>query len=141
MNQPVIVERVFAVGSERLWKALTDNHEMKQWYFDLPEFDPVAGFEFQFYGGKDEANQYLHHCCITEVVPGKKLSYSWRYAGYEGSSLVTFELTEEPGGTRLKVTHSGLDTFPPIDDFARHNFETGWTAIVNQSLKQYLEKN
>jgi len=73
-------------------------------------------------------------------VEGKKISYSWRYDGYEGSSLVTFELFDEGGKTRVKLTHSGLETFPASNpDLAAGNFLEGWTMIIGKSLKEYLE--
>src|SRR5579864_2160691 len=89
-DQPFVIERTFDAPVSKVWKALTDKDEMKQWYFDLPDFKPEVGFEFQFTGGKD-GRSYLHLCKITKVEVGKKLTYSWRYEGYEGNSFVTFE--------------------------------------------------
>lgn len=78
---------------------------------------------------------------ITEVVPGKKLTYSWRYPGYAGESFVTFEITAEGNKTKLKLTHAGLHTFPAdATELRRENFEAGWTELINISLKNYLEK-
>ncbi len=71
IQKPVVVERTFNAPISLVWKALTDNNEMKQWYFNLPEFKPEVGFEFQFTGGKDENNPYLHLCKIIEVIPEK----------------------------------------------------------------------
>ena len=140
MNEgPVIVERAFNAPVEKVWKAITGREEMKKWYFDLAEFKPETGFEFQFEGGT-ETKKYLHLCKITEVIPGKKLTYSWRYDGYEGNSFVTFELFPEGEKTRLKLTHAGLETFPANPDFAKENFVQGWTDIIGRSLKEYLEK-
>lgn len=138
-NKPIIVERIYNALVSKVWKAITDKSEMKQWYFDLAEFKPEVGFKFQFMGGTED-NQYLHLCEITEVVPEKKLTYSWRYDGYEGNSFVTFELFEEASNTRLKLTHRGLDSFPNNPDFAKSNFEQGWDQIINKSLKDYLAK-
>ena len=141
-NTPIVVERTYNAPVEKVWKAITDNNEMKQWYFDLAEFKPEVGFEFQFYGQGKEGEQYLHLCKITEVVAGKKLIHSWRYDGYEGNSFVTFELFDENGKTRLKLTHAGLDTFPITANnaFAKENFADGWTAITGTMLKNYVEK-
>jgi len=112
---------------------------MKQWYFDLAEFKPEIGFEFQLYGGTEE-KQYLHLCKITEVIPGKKLAYSWRYDGSEGNSLVTFELFAEGDKTRLKLTHEGLETFPKSNpDLAKENFVEGWISIIGTSQKKFIE--
>src|SRR5690606_14685401 len=102
---------------------------------------PKVGFEFQFEGGKD-GNCYVHLCKITEVIPQKKLTYSWRYQGYEGNSFVTFELFPEGNKTRLKLTHEGLETFPVENrDLAKENFIEGWNSIIGISLREFVEKD
>lgn len=139
--QPIIVEQEYNASPDKVWNALTDSDEMRNWYFDLPEFKPEVSFNFQFTGGPDDGVQYLHLCEVTEVVPGKKLTYSWRYDGYEGNSFVTFELFGEGDKTRLKLTHMGLESFPQENkDFAVTNFEKGWDDIIHKNLKDYLEK-
>ncbi len=139
-NEPFIIERTYNAPSEKVWGAITDKNEMKQWYFDLAEFKAEIGFEFQFTGGPPE-RQYVHLCKVTEVVAGKKLTYSWRYEGYKGNSFVTFELFNEGTKTRLKLTHAGLETFPKENpDMSKHNFVQGWTDLIGRSLKEYVEK-
>lgn len=137
-NEPFVIERTFNAPAEMVWKAISDKNEMKRWYFDFAEFRPEAGFEFSFLGGDEK--QFVHLCKVTEVLPGKKLSYTWRYEGYQGSSLVTFELFPEGNKTKLRLTHAGLETFPPVSGFAKENFVAGWTHIIGTSLKEYLEK-
>jgi uncharacterized protein YndB with AHSA1/START domain len=137
--EAVIIERTFNAPIARVWKALTDVEEMRQWYFDLKEFRPAAGFEFEFVV-EHEGMKYHHLCKITEVIPQKKLAYTWRYKGHEGDSLVTFELFGEGNKTRLKLTHEGLDTFPKVPSFARENFLKGWTEIIGSELKEFVEK-
>jgi uncharacterized protein YndB with AHSA1/START domain len=112
---------------------------MEQWYFKLKEFKPEVGFEFEFEGGPPEKT-FLHLCKVTEVIPGKKLTHSWRYDGYEGNSFVTWEVFDEGDKTRVKLTHAGLETFPAIPEFAKENFVMGWTDILGRMLKEYLEK-
>jgi uncharacterized protein YndB with AHSA1/START domain len=139
--QPIIVEQEYHASPEQVWNALTNVDEMRKWYFDLPEFKPEVGFNFQFTGGPDNGVQYLHLCEVTDVVPERKLTYSWRYDGYEGNSFVTFELFEKGEDTRLKLTHIGLESFPQENsDFAISNFEKGWDDIIHRSLRTYLEK-
>ncbi|MBC7861539.1 MAG: SRPBCC domain-containing protein [Bacteroidia bacterium] len=140
MEQPFIIERTYNAPAALVWKAITNKEDMKHWYFDLKEFRPEPGFEFQFEGGPPEKS-YLHLCKITEVVPEKKITYSWRYDGYEGISFVTFELFAEGNKTTVKLTHAGLETFPASNpDLAKENFATGWNHIIGISLKEYLEK-
>lgn len=138
---PFIFERILNAPIDRVWLAITDKAQMKQWYFDLADFKAEVGFVFEFNGGPEEGVQYHHVCEITEVIPGKKLTYSWRYEGYEGISYVTFELTPEGQSTRIKLTHSGLETFPASNpDFAKENFAQGWTDIIGNGLKMFVEK-
>ncbi len=139
-TQPIALERLFTVSISKVWKAITDRNEMEKWYFDLAEFKPEKGFQFQFPGGPSPEKQYLHLCEITEIIPEKKLTYSWRYEGYPGNSFVTFELFEQGNDTLLKLTHEGIETFSEENpDFAIGNFAEGWNHIIHTSLKTCLE--
>ena len=139
-HKPIIIERTFKTTPTKLWNALTDNKEMKHWYFNLEDFRAEVGFQFQFSGGPSPDKQYLHLCEVTEVIPEQKLTYSWKYKGYAGISFVSFELFPDGENTKLKLTHEGLESFPNENaDFARHNFEEGWDSIINESLQKYLE--
>src|SRR5690349_4184765 len=94
LTDAVVMERTFNASIARVWRALTDVEEMRHWYFDLKEFQPRVGFEFEFVV-EHEGNTYHHLCRVTEANPPRKLGYSWRYKGHEGDSLVTFELFAE----------------------------------------------
>ncbi|MEO6219781.1 MAG: SRPBCC domain-containing protein [Ginsengibacter sp.] len=139
-QEPFVIERTYNAPIEKVWKALTDKDQMKEWYFDIPEFKPEVGCEFQFEAGA-ENKKYLHLCKITDVVTRKKLTYSWRYNDIPGNSFVTFELFSEGESTRLKLTHEGLETFISDNaDFAKESFSKGWNHIIGKSLKEFVEK-
>lgn len=142
VQQPFVIERNYDVPAAKVWQAITDPEQMRQWYFDLPGFTPVIGYEFHFEGGPED-RKYIHRCRITEVVEGRKLSYTWRYEGYEGESLVTFELIPKgESSTLLRLTHEGLHTFPASNpDLAKENFAAGWLHIIGTSLKDFLGQN
>jgi len=135
----VIVERTLNAPVARVWSALTDVDQMRQWYFDLKEFKAEVGFEFEFVV-EHEGNTYHHLCRVTEVIAPRKISYTWRYHGAPGDSLVTFELSPNGDRTRLKLTHTGIETFPKTPAYARNNFETGWTTIIDSELRQFVEQ-
>ena len=137
-TEPLVIERTFDALVAKVWTALTNVDEMRRWYFDLKEFKPQAGLEFRFVV-EHEGNTYDHRCKVTEVIPQKKIAYTWRYNGHEGNSLVTFELFAEGDKTKLKLTHTGLETFPKAPQFAQKNFERGWTQIIGTELKQFVE--
>ena len=134
------IERTYNAPAAKVWRAITDRDQMKQWYFDISEFKPEVGFEFQFAGQGAEGQKYLHLCRITEVIPKKKLSHTWRYDGLPGMSVVTWELFTEGDTTHVKLTHEGLESFAGNGpDFATESFTKGWTHIVGKGLKEFAE--
>lgn len=137
--EPLVLERTLNAPVASVWDALTNNAKMKKWYFDIADFKAEIGFEFQFYGSKDDT-RYLHLCKITELIPEKRLTYTWKYEKFPGESAVTFELFEEGVQTRLKLTHAGLESFTTDNpDFAPSSFNAGWTFIIGTSLKDFVE--
>ena len=140
LGEAVVIKRTFNAPIAKVWRAITDVDQMRAWYFDLKEFKPEVGFEFEF-SVEHEGMTYHHLCRVTEVVSQKKIAYTWRYKGEPGDSLVTLELFAEDDNTRVKLTHTGIETFPKIPAYARKNFESGWTAIIGTELKQFVEQS
>ncbi|TDX02007.1 SRPBCC family protein [Dinghuibacter silviterrae] len=140
-REPVVVERAFATTKDRVWRALTELDQMRVWYFpQIKDFRAEVGFETEFtlsHKGKD----YIHQWRVTEVVPGRKISYEWAFGGYPGTSLLTIELFEQMGATWLRLTHTGIETFRGdlFPDLSRENFVEGWTSFIGTSLRNYLE--
>lgn len=139
---PFVIERTYNAPVSKIWEAITGKDQMKRWYFDVSAFKPEPGFEFQFVGADPQGVKYVHLCKVIELVFEKKLSYSWRYQGFAGHSVVTFELFDEGKKTRLKLTHEGLDSFPSNNPaFDQKNFAEGWAYIIGKSLKQFIEQS
>lgn len=137
--EAIIKEVTINAPVEAVWQAITDKDEMKHWCFDIPDFEPVVGCVFHFYGGEGD-KKFLHICKITEMIPGKKISYTWRYENSKGDSLVTYELLEEGAQTRVKLTHEGVEIFAnDRPDFAKENFVAGWNEIIGKLLKEHIE--
>jgi uncharacterized protein YndB with AHSA1/START domain len=140
-NAPVVIERTFNAGIDKVWKAITDIDQMRQWYFpQLADFKPEEGFETQFnihHEGKD----YLHIWKVREVIPVKKISVEWKYGGYPGNSLVSFELFEQGSKTKFILTHHGINTFMPerYPELSKQNFTEGWTQFMDRDLRDFLE--
>jgi len=114
MDTPFIIEQVYDAPIEKVWQAITE---------------------------EDDGSNYKKDWRVTRVITGKLLAHSWIYKCYPGSSEVTFELFKEEDKTRLKLTHTGLGSFPQDPHFARHRFEEGWERIIRADLKKNLEKN
>ena len=138
-HAPVVVEQTFNTSNEQVWAAITEVDQMTQWFFEnIPAFKPEVGFETQFVV-KNEDRAFTHLWKITEVISNQKITYNWRYEEYSGDSDVTFELVEEEGQTRLKLTHTVTDSFPQdIPEFERKSGVEGWGYFINSRLKEYL---
>jgi uncharacterized protein YndB with AHSA1/START domain len=139
-NEQVITERVYNAPTERVWQAITDIEQMKQWYFDtLTEFEPEVGFEARFenrHNGAILSNTFK----VIEVVPGKKLSHTWTIADNPGNSVVTWELFDEGDKTKLVLTHDHVETFRSenTQGFARQDYVNGWSHFAGK-LQQFVE--
>jgi uncharacterized protein YndB with AHSA1/START domain len=136
---PVVVEQWFDCQIGKVWDAITKPEQMRQWFFEnLPAFDPVTGFETCF-DVRVEDRIFPHVWRLTEVLPGKGFTIDWSYSGYPGRALVRFELSDEGGKTRLKLTNEVTENFPGnIPEFTRESCLQGWTWFIQKSLKNYL---
>jgi len=138
--EPLVVERIYNAPAEKVWDAITDKEKIKVWSFDMDAFVPKVGFEFRFYGEKD-GRKFLHICKVLDVVPQRRLKFSWRYENFPGQSFVTYELFPEVDKTKFRLTHEEIESFPADnDDFSRANFTMGWNQIVGTLLKDFVEK-
>lgn len=125
---------------DKVWNAITNKEQMKNWYFDVPDFEPKIGNNFSFYGG-DENEEYHHFCEIVDLIPNEKLKYSWAYPEIsKEKTLVKWELKPENEGTIVTLTHKGLEAFEHLgENFKIHSFRKGWEDIVGKSLKEFVE--
>jgi uncharacterized protein YndB with AHSA1/START domain len=136
---PVVVEATFKAPLDKVWKAITDSDQMRQWFFDaIPDFKPQRGFATSF-NVHHESTDYLHQWTVTEVEPSKKVEYRWRYGGVPGDSTVTWNLSETPQGTKLRLTHAGIESFPQENPaFRRESCQGGWEYFIRDRLQNYL---
>ncbi len=138
-SKAVVIERVLNAPVATVWKAISDVKEMRKWYFEMEAFKPEAGFKFAFTCA-DDGVDYKHLCEVTESVKEKRLSHTWTYDGYPGSSLVTWELEKQGDKTLLKLTHSGIESFAANGaNFTAKSFTEGWTGFAD-ALEAYLAK-
>ncbi|HCT30562.1 MAG TPA: SRPBCC domain-containing protein [Bacteroidales bacterium] len=141
MNNPITFETHYAASPEKVWKAITDKEQMKQWYFDIPDFELKENATFNFYEPGNE-KKFHHLCVIKEIVPNHKFQHTWTYPELsKGSSLLTWELIPDGKGTLVKLTHTGIESFADGGkDFSQENYEAGWNEILGKMLREFLEK-
>ncbi|MEP3478599.1 MAG: SRPBCC family protein [Fuerstiella sp.] len=140
--EPHLLKQTFETPLARVWKAITDPEQMRQWFFDAIEgFEPKAGFETKF-NVECEGRNFFHLWKVTEVVPEKRIVYRWRYHGYPGDSTVSWELSETVAGTKLLFTQVFHEPYPQDDPmFSREAGRKGWEYFIDGSLPEFLHAN
>ena len=138
--EPIIVEQLFDRTVEEVWNAITQPGQMQQWFFEqIKSFRAEEGFETQFDVQVEDRN-FRHVWKLTEVIPLKRITYSWKYAEYPGDGVVLFELSEQENQVKLTLTCHGIETFPQhIPEFSRESCEGGWIYFIKERLKGFLE--
>jgi uncharacterized protein YndB with AHSA1/START domain len=122
MNTPsespdtVLVECDLPDPPEKVWRALTEPHELAKWLMPQDmQVEDVDRFCFRPDGAPTKDARV--DCQIIEAEPHRLLRYKWRDREDAMSpevaepqvveSLVTFELSPTPdGGTHLRLVHS-----------------------------------
>ncbi len=139
-KEPIIVEQHFNLAIETVWRAITEQEQMIQWFFaDIPEFKAEKGFTTEF--DVDSGRMIFRHLWrILEAEPPRKIVYHWSYEDMEGDGVVSFELLEKDSGTLLRLTNKGLDSFPAdMPEFTRESCIGGWEYFIKGNLKNFLE--
>lgn len=135
--------RTYNIPVQLLWEVITQKEHLKHWYFDFKEdWRLEQGTSFEWLAGHLDGVQWKHRGKMLEIVEYKKLSHTWEYPGYSGTSIVTWELTAlDADHTRLDFTHYFKVPFDPtVPELGRENFVAGWKEILNSILVDYTEK-
>jgi uncharacterized protein YndB with AHSA1/START domain len=145
----VVSEIHIAAPPERVFQALIDPKQVMNWWtndqcaIDSFTMEPRKGGRWTYDTKQSTINVNgvsKFHCDgeVLEYDPPRLLAYSWIANWHEDKSqrtVVRWELAPAGGGTRVKVTHSGLANLPA----SRKDYSGGWTGVVQQ-LKQFVEK-
>jgi uncharacterized protein YndB with AHSA1/START domain len=107
-------ERRLAHSVERVWRAITEPEELRQWYPGVPEWRLEPGAEFTSEGGGGGKGR------ILELDPPHVLAYDW-----EGEQF-RFELRPDGRGCLLVFTH----VFADRSLGAQH--AAGWEIYLNR---------
>jgi uncharacterized protein YndB with AHSA1/START domain len=103
----------YSHSPEVVWEYLTKSELIAQWLMEN-DFQPVVGQDFTF-KTKPLPNfdfDGIVYCKVLEIIPFKKLSYSWKGGPGNGKinldSVVSWTLVAKEKGTELFLEHSGL---------------------------------
>jgi uncharacterized protein YndB with AHSA1/START domain len=124
---------------EAVWEYLTNAGLMELWLMKN-DFKPILGHEFQFRINPMPSLDFdgIVYCKVLEIVPFKKLSYSWKLGPGDGTinmdSVVKWELQATAKGTELILYHGDFVVLKNIDLF--NGMNTGWLSNMNKIANQ-----
>jgi uncharacterized protein YndB with AHSA1/START domain len=120
-----------------VWEYLTNAELMKLWLMPN-DFEPVEGHEFQFRVNPMPSFDFdgIIYCKVLEIVPLKKLSYSWKLGPGDGTinvdSVVRWELQANDKGTELILDHGDFAILENTGIFDGMN--VGWLQNMHKIL-------
>ncbi|TQS17505.1 SRPBCC family protein [Microbispora hainanensis] len=118
-------ETVIDAPVEQVFDSLIDSDKASDWFGFPVGIEPHVGGRFAM-GGLDADPSPAK---IIDLVPGKTMATDWGPAG-----VVTWELEDSGGKTRLTFVQSGFDTAKPP-----YAAWTGWLSGI-AALRRYHEK-
>jgi uncharacterized protein YndB with AHSA1/START domain len=130
-TKSIVIERVVAHAPEKVWRALTEPAIIERWLM-RNDFAPVPGHRFDFHATPVPGWSGVTHCEVLTVEPPHRLAYRWGDGTESDSGLktvVTWTLTPEDGGTRIRMKHSG---FRPEDEGGYRGMGSGWPRIIER---------
>jgi uncharacterized protein YndB with AHSA1/START domain len=124
-----------------VWRALTEPALLEAWLMPN-DIAPIVGHKFNFRTQPIGDWNGIVDCEVMEVVPEKKLSYTWLGGsenddayGHKLDTLLTFTLTPNAdGGTHLHLIHEGFQA----DDYAFKMLGQGWRSRTLSRLSEAL---
>ena len=137
MTKSIRHQFFFPHPKETVWEYLTKAELLEQWLMKN-NFQPIVGHDFQFKTNPIPSLDFdgVCHCRVLEIVPFKKLSYSWKGGSGKGDitldTVVVWKLEPKDKGTELFLEHSGfgkgehLNFYPGMTD--------GWMKNVNKIM-------
>lgn len=134
---------IIEASPEVIFEAITKSDELTQWFPDQAILEAKIGGKVKFVHIKEILPEWkLDRDCVmegtvVELVPNKKISYTWKYNDIPEfpETTVIWELEEvEPNRTRVQLTHLGFTGEEKgLTSFESHNED--WTEMLNKLAK------
>jgi uncharacterized protein YndB with AHSA1/START domain len=128
---------------EKLWECLTNPEILKQWSLNSGDFKPEVGFKWMEVKKPRPAMQWdgKMYFEVLEVIPLKKISYSFKGGPKEGvinlDTVVTWTLRAKDNGTEVCLEHTGFKGAKNI--LTSFIMEVGWKNKVAKRLEKAIQ--
>jgi uncharacterized protein YndB with AHSA1/START domain len=135
MTKSIKHQFFFPHPPEAVWEYLTKPELMELWLMKN-NFQPIVGLDFQFRTNPIPSLDFdgIFHCKVLEIVPFRKLSYSWQSGPGEGKitldSIVVWKLQPTDKGTELFLEHSGFAKKENLNFY--NGLTDGWLKNIHK---------
>ena len=142
MTRDIVHKWFFEHKPEVVWKYLTDPELLAQWLMEN-DFKPEIGHQFMFHTKPKIKIGFdgKIYCEVLELVPLKKLSYSWKGGPHKDKisldSVVVWTLNEKENGTELLLEHKGFKGMKNYLSFVIMN--KGWQKILKRLSTKHIK--
>jgi uncharacterized protein YndB with AHSA1/START domain len=134
------IERTFAAPPEKVFAAWTTAEGLTRWLAPTDEYtvhvttlDLRVGGRYRVEMRHSGGNVHRVGGVYQEITPPRKLVFTWMWENgpADADTLVTVELSAEPGGkTKLVLTHERFTDLPARDEHAK-----GWAGCFDRLAK------
>jgi len=138
------IKRFINAPPARVYKAWTDPAELQRWFGPEDvrtikiDADVRIGGKYRWDLQKQDGEEWSCLGEYRELVPGKKIVFTWKWDDDENwaehNSVVTVELSDRDGGTEVRLVHEKL---PSEESRDRHN--QGWNSVLDR-LGKFVTK-
>lgn len=132
-TRSVVQERTLPQPPQTVWRALTEPALIERWLM-TSDFAPKVGHAFEFRADPAPGWSGITPCEVLEVDPPRRLVYSWGDGSAQSNgvaTVVTWTLTPDGEGTRLRMEQSGFDAGAGAERFYR-GAEWGWNSFLGK---------
>ncbi|MDN5284143.1 MAG: hypothetical protein JWR38_417 [Mucilaginibacter sp.] len=141
MRRNLVIKWYFPYPPEKVWECLTNPELVNQWLMEN-DFKLIVGHKFQFHSKPLPKMGWdgIVYCEVLEIVPNKKLVYTWKGGPRPGvidlDTLLIWTLSPEGEGTRMVLEHSGFKGFKNL--ITSMFMENGWKKGISRRMDKIL---
>jgi uncharacterized protein YndB with AHSA1/START domain len=125
MKETIRLDHFYNHAPAAVWKALTDPALHAKWWAP-GDVKAVVGHTFEL-----DMGQWGKQACEVIAVEEHRL-LRYRFATGKLDTILTWQLTPEGNGTRLKLTHEGFDLDSPMGKMAYEGMKPGWPNVLQR---------
>jgi uncharacterized protein YndB with AHSA1/START domain len=120
IEQEMIMTRVFDASRKLVFKAYIDPNLIPQWWgpkrltTSVVKMDIRPGGIWRFVQRDSEGNEYIFNGMYHEIVPPKRLVYTFEFEGMPGHVVVETVTFEEDHGSKTRLTSKSF--FQTVED-------------------------